>query len=115
MLAAHYLTAMWVLKYITLEPGARAVFFGAYPQYVRVPGFAAYAAAKAALEAYVETARKEFQRQGAQLIVVRMPAVATGLWAPLGGAPKNALSPAEAARRVLQSVRSQEAPDLVEV
>lgn len=115
MLAAHYLTAMWVLKYITLEPGGRAVFFGAYPQYVRIPGFAAYAAAKAALEAYVETARKEFQRQGAQLIVVRMPAVATGLWAPLDGAPKNALSPAEAARRVLQSVRSQEAPDLVEV
>ncbi len=115
MLTAHYLTAMWVLKYITLAPKGRAVFFGAYPQYVRVPGFAAYAAAKAALEAFVETARKELQRQGVQLIVVRMPAVATGLWAPLGGPPKNALSPAEAAWRVLQLVRRPEAPNLVEV
>ncbi|WP_278359300.1 SDR family NAD(P)-dependent oxidoreductase, partial [Thermus thermophilus] len=49
MLAAHLLTAAFVLKHARFQKGARAVFFGAYPRYVQVPGFAAYAAAKGAL------------------------------------------------------------------
>ena len=103
MLAAHLLTA------------ARAVFFGAYPRYVQVPGFAAYAAAKGALEAYLEAARKELLREGVHLVLVRLPAVATGLWAPLGGPPKGALSPEEAARKVLEGLFREPVPALLEV
>jgi len=104
MLSAHFLTAAHVLKHARFGQGARAVFFGAYPAYVRVPGFGAYAAAKAALEAYLEVARKELRKEGARLVLVRLPAVATPLWAPLGGPPRGALAPEEAARKVLEAV-----------
>ena len=115
MLSAHLLTAAFALKHARFQPGARAVFFGAYPAYVRVPGFGAYAAAKGALEAYVETARKELRRQGVQLVLVRLPAVATGLWTPLGGPPKGALAPEEAARRVLEGVLREPPPEVLEL
>ncbi len=115
MLLSHLLTAALVLKHVRFRPGARAVFFGAYPAYVRVPGFAAYAAAKAALEAYLETARKELRREGVHLVVVRLPAVATGLWAPLGGPPKGALAPMEAAKRVLEGVLREPPPETLEL
>ncbi|NGO39058.1 SDR family NAD(P)-dependent oxidoreductase [Limisphaera ngatamarikiensis] len=104
MLSAHFLSAANVLKYARFGQGARAVFFGAYPAYVRVPGFGAYAAAKAALEAYLEVARKELRKDGVRLILVRLPAVATPLWTPLGGPPRGALAPEEAARKVLEAV-----------
>lgn len=115
MLLSHLLTAALVLKHAQLRPGGRAVFFGAYPAYVRVPGFAAYAAAKAALEAYVETARKELRREGSHLVLVRLPAVATGLWTPLGGPPKGALTPIEAAKRVLEGVLREPPPETLEL
>ncbi|KGQ22717.1 SDR family NAD(P)-dependent oxidoreductase [Thermus filiformis] len=103
MLSAHFLTAAHVLKHARFNQGGRAVFFGAYPAYVRVPGFGAYAAAKAALEAYLEVARKELRKEGVRLVLVRLPAVATPLWAPLGGPPRGALAPEEAARKVLEA------------
>ncbi|MCS7058363.1 MAG: SDR family NAD(P)-dependent oxidoreductase [Meiothermus sp.] len=115
MLSAHLLTAHHALRYARLQQGGRAVFFGAYPTYVRVPGFAAYAAAKGALEAYLEAARKELRREGVHLILVRLPAVATGLWAPLGGPPKGALPPEEAARKVLEGVLAEPPPEVLEV
>ena len=115
MLAAHLLTAAFVLKHARFQKGARAVFFGAYPRYVQVPGFAAYAAAKGALEAYLEAARKELLRERVHLVLVRLPAVATGLWAPLGGPPKGALSPEEAARKVLEGLFREPVPALLEV
>ncbi|MGC8904276.1 SDR family NAD(P)-dependent oxidoreductase [Thermus sp.] len=115
MLAAHFLTAALLLKHARWQRGARGVFFGAYPAYVRVPGFAAYAAAKGALEAYLEAARKELAREGVRLVLVRLPAVATGLWTPLGGPPKEALSPEEAARKVLEGVLEEPPPELLEV
>ncbi|WP_117237153.1 SDR family NAD(P)-dependent oxidoreductase [Thermus sediminis] len=115
MMAAHLFSSAFLLKHARFRQGARAVFFGAYPAYVRVPGFAPYAAAKGALEAYLEAARKELVREGVHLVLVRLPAVATGLWAPLGGAPKGALSPEEAARRVLEGVLKEPPPSLLEV
>ncbi|GAA5335324.1 MULTISPECIES: SDR family NAD(P)-dependent oxidoreductase [Thermus] len=115
MLSAHLLTAHHALKHARFRPGARAVFFGAYPAYVRVPGFAAYAAAKGALEAYLEAAHKELRREGVHLVLVRLPAVATGLWTPLGGPPKGALTPEEAARRVLEAVLAEPPPEVLEV
>lgn len=101
ILAANFLGAFFALKHARFHPGAKALFLGAYPPYVEVPGFAAYAASKRALEGLLGAARKELGREGVQLILVRLPAVATGLWAPLGGAPRGALTPDEAARRIL--------------
>lgn len=49
------------------------------------------------------------------LVLVRLPAVATGLWAPLGGPPKGALSPEEAARKVLEGVLKDPPPEVLEV
>jgi NAD(P)-dependent dehydrogenase (short-subunit alcohol dehydrogenase family) len=99
--AANFLGAFFTLKHARFNPGAKAVFLGAYPAYVEVPGFAAYASSKRALEGLVNAARKELGREGVKLILVRLPAVATGLWAPLGGPPRGALPPDEAARRIL--------------
>ncbi|MEZ0322108.1 MAG: SDR family NAD(P)-dependent oxidoreductase [Thermus sp.] len=115
MMAAHLLTAHLVLKHARFRPEARAVFFGAYPNYVQVPGFAAYAAAKAALEGYLGAARKELGREGVYVVVVRLPAVATPLWEPLGGPPRGALFPEEAARRVLSEVLAEPPPETLEV
>ncbi|WP_114313309.1 SDR family NAD(P)-dependent oxidoreductase [Thermus caldifontis] len=115
LLEDHLLSALFLLKYGRFRPGARLVFFGAYPRYVQVPGFAAYAAAKGALEWYLEAARKELRREGVRLVLVRLPAVATGLWAPLGGPPKGALSPEEAARKVLEGVLQEPPPEVLEV
>ncbi|GAA6756635.1 SDR family NAD(P)-dependent oxidoreductase [Thermus thalpophilus] len=115
MLSIHLLTAHHALKYARFRPGARAVFFGAYPHYVQVPGFAAYAAAKGALEAYLGAARREFRREGVHLVLVRLPAVATGLWTPLGGPPKGTLTPEEAAKRVLAGVLAEPPPETLEV
>ncbi|MFN4232728.1 MAG: short-chain dehydrogenase, partial [Thermus sp.] len=50
-----------------------------------------------------------------RLVLVRLPAVATGLWAPLGGPPKGALSPEEAVRRVLEGVFQEPPPEVLEV
>ncbi|PZA05805.1 MULTISPECIES: SDR family NAD(P)-dependent oxidoreductase [unclassified Meiothermus] len=101
VLTANFLGAFFALKHARFHPGARALFLGAYPAYVEAPGFAAYAAGKRALEGLVNAARKELGREGVKLILVRLPAVATELWAPLGGAPRGALTPDEAARRIL--------------
>lgn len=115
MLQTHFLSAAFLLKHARFRQGGRAVFFGAYPTYVQVPGFAAYAAAKGALEWYLEAARKELRREGVRLVLVRLPAVATGLWAPLGGPPKGALTPEEAAQKVVEGVLREPPPEVLEV
>lgn len=115
VLGANLTGAYLVLKHARFTPGGRGVFLGAYPGYVRVPGFAAYAAAKAGLEALLDVARKEFRREGVHLILVRLPAVATGLWTPLGGPPKGALSPEEAASRLLSEALKDPPPEVVEI
>ncbi len=115
LLGDHFLSALFLLKHARFRPGARAVFFGAYPKYVQVSGFAAYAAAKGALEWYLEAARKEFRKEGVHLVLVRLPAVATGLWAPLGGPPRGALPPEEAVRLVLEGVLGERPPEILEV
>lgn len=115
MLTTHVLSAAFLLKHARLRQGTRAVFFGAHPTYVQAPGFAAYAAAKGALEWYLGAARKELRQEGVRVVLVRLPAVATGLWAPLGGPPKGALSPDEAARRVLEGVFQEPPPEVLEV
>lgn len=103
------------LKYARFNPAARVVLLGVYPDLVMVPGLFAYAASKLGAEALLGVARKEFRREGVRFTLVRLPAVATGLWTPLGGAPKQALNPDEAAQRILEGTLVESPPELLEV
>ncbi|GIW27402.1 MAG: short-chain dehydrogenase [Meiothermus sp.] len=115
-LSAANLTGLaLVLKYATFNPQARGVLLGVYPELIAVPGLSGYVATKLGAEGLLNVARKEFCREGVRFCLVRLPAVATGLWGPLGGAPKNALHPDEAAARILEGVLSEPMPDVLEV
>ncbi|GEM86361.1 short-chain dehydrogenase [Meiothermus granaticius NBRC 107808] len=103
------------LKYARFTSGARVILLGVYPELVTVPGLAAYAASKLGAEALLNVARKEFRREGVRCTLVRLPAVATGLWAPLGGPPKSALQPQEAAARILDRALVEPPPEVVEL
>lgn len=97
-LTGAYLTAHASLP--LLSPTAHMVFVGAVSERLRLPGLSAYAAAKAGLEAFAETLRKE-QRQR-RVTIVRPSAVATPLWdkVPLR-MPKDAAPPGKVAARIL--------------
>lgn len=69
---------------------------------MRLPGLAAYASAKAGLEAFAETLRKEQRKR--RVTVVRPGAVATAFWdkVPLQ-LPKDAMTPEQVAQRMTQA------------
>jgi cyclic-di-GMP-binding biofilm dispersal mediator protein len=104
-----------LLKYAKFNPNARVVLLGVYPELISVPGLSAYAASKLGAEGLLNVARKEFRREGVRFCLVRLPAVATGLWAPLGGAPKSALHPEQAAARIVEGVLSEPMPEVLEI
>ncbi len=103
------------LKHLSFRPGARGVVLGVYPELVSVPGLAAYTASKLAAEGVLHVARREFRREGVRFCLVRLPAVATPLWAPFGEPPKNALTPAQAAERILEGALADPLPETLEV
>ena len=83
-------------------PGGSLVVIGAVHERLRLPGLGAYAATKAAIEAYVDAWRKEARRRA---VVVRPAAVDTPLWRKVPFAlPRGAMSPAEVASRTLAAV-----------
>jgi NAD(P)-dependent dehydrogenase (short-subunit alcohol dehydrogenase family) len=96
-LAAHYSMPL-------LAGDAHLVFLGAISERLRLPGLAAYATAKAGLEAFADTLRKEQRKR--RVTVVRPAAVATPLWdkVPLK-LPSDAASPEQVARRILEAHR----------
>lgn len=104
-----------LLKHARFNPQARVVVLGVYPDRITVPGLSAYVATKLGAEGLVNVARKEFRREGVRFCLVRLPAVATPLWAPLGGAPKTALHPDEAAARILEGVLAEPMPEVLEI
>jgi len=104
-----------LLKYLRFNPNARVVVLGVYPEFVSVPGLSAYTASKQGAEGLLNVARKEFRREGVRFCLVRLPAVATGLWAPLGGAPKSALSPDLVATRIMEEALREPMPEVVEI
>jgi NAD(P)-dependent dehydrogenase (short-subunit alcohol dehydrogenase family) len=104
-----------LLKYARFNPQARVAVLGVYPDLVSVPGLSAYVATKLGAEGLVNVARKEFRREGVRFCLVRLPAVATDLWAPLGGAPKTALHPEVAAVRILEGVLAEPMADMLEI
>lgn len=85
-----------------LAQDAHLVFLGAISERLRLPSLAAYAAAKAGLEAFAETLRKEERKK--RVTVVRPSAVATPLWdkVPMR-LPKNAASPEKVAQRIVDA------------
>lgn len=94
-LACHYSLPL-------LAADAHLVFFGALSEKLRLPGLAAYATAKAGIEAFVEVLRKE--QRGKRVTLVRPAAVTTALWGKVPfRLPAGALSPEEVAVRVLQA------------
>lgn len=97
-LTGAYLTTHHSLPLLT--PDAHLIFVGAVHERMRLPGLAGYAAAKAGLEAFAETLRKE--QRGRRVTVVRPGAVDTPFWskAPFK-LPKTALTPGDVAERIL--------------
>jgi len=86
-----------------LAPDAPLVFIGAVSERMRLPGLSAYAAAKAGLEAFAETLRKEERKR--RVIVVRPGAVNTGFWQKVPfKMPGNALSPEAVAAKVVEAI-----------
>lgn len=70
-LAMHYSLPL-------LAPEAHIFFVGAISERLRLPGFSAYAAGKAGIEAFAESLRKE--QRGRRVTTVRPSAVATPFW-----------------------------------
>ncbi len=99
-LTGAYLTTHHSLP--LLAPNAHLMFLGAISERLRLPNLSAYAAAKAGLEAFAETLRKEERQR--RITVVRPGAVNTPLWnkVPLN-LPKNTLSPYDVARKLLDA------------
>lgn len=83
-----------------LAERAHIVFVGAYSERLRLPGLAAYAAAKAGLEALAVTLAKEERRR--RVTVVRPGAVATPLWEKMPmRLPRSASTAEEIAGKIL--------------
>lgn len=96
-LTGAYLTTHHTLP--LLAPDAHLIFIGAVHERLRLPGLAAYAAAKAGLEAFAETLAKEERKR--RVTLIRPGAVATPLWDKMPvRLPRNALSPEELARKI---------------
>lgn len=84
-----------------LKPGAPMYFLGAVSERMRLPGLAAYAAAKAGLEALGDVLFKEMRRT---VVVVRPGAVKTPLWEKVPfKMPPNASAPEVLAEEILKA------------
>ncbi|MCX7607630.1 MAG: SDR family NAD(P)-dependent oxidoreductase [Anaerolineales bacterium] len=99
-LTGAFLTAQASLPY--LAPNAPLVFIGAVHERLRLPGLAAYVAAKAGLEAFAEVLRKETRHP---VLVIRPGAVDTPFWRKVPfSMPKNALTPDALAEAILTAL-----------
>ena len=85
-----------------LAEDAHLFYLGAVSERLRLPGLSVYAAAKAGLEAFGETLRKEERKK--RVTVVRPAAVVTSLWdkVPMR-VPTDAPAPGKVAARILDA------------
>lgn len=96
-LATHY-------SYPLLAEKCHLFYLGALSERMRLPGLAAYAAAKAGLEALAEVVRKESRRK---VSVVRPSAVDTPFWGKVPfRLPAHPLSPIDVAGQILEAYQS---------
>lgn len=86
-----------------LTNDASWVFIGAVSERLQLPGLSAYAASKAALEAFLGTVKKEERKR--QVLLIRPGAVDTKLWdkVPMS-APKGALTPDSLATKIIDAI-----------
>ena len=97
--AAHYSLPL-------LAPDAHLFFLGAVSERMQMPGLSAYAAAKAGLEAFAESLRKEARKR--RITVVRPGAVATPFWENVPfRMPANAMTPEAVAAAILSAYEAQ--------
>jgi short-subunit dehydrogenase len=93
-----------------LEPmrragGGRIVAVTSASARIPAPGWAAYGASKAGLDAWLRAVRPEAERTGVRITIVELPLVATAMAAPTyGSAPRGALTPERAAALVLRAL-----------
>jgi NAD(P)-dependent dehydrogenase (short-subunit alcohol dehydrogenase family) len=87
-----------------LAEDAHLFYLGAISERLRLPGLGAYAAAKAGLEAFADTLRKEERRR--KVTVVRPAAVATPLWEKVPmRLPAHAMTAKDLAERIIEAYR----------
>ena len=99
-LSGAHLTTHYSLPLLAAD--AHLFYLGAVSERLRLPGLAAYVAAKAGLEAYVDALRKE--QRGRPVTLIRPGAVATPFWEKVPmRLPKDAASPEKVARRILRA------------
>jgi short-subunit dehydrogenase len=88
-----------------LTESAYIVLIGAYSERLALPGFSAYAAAKAGLAAFAAALAKEERKRS--VLLVRPGAVATALWDKASlRLPRNADSPGAVATKIVEACRN---------
>ncbi len=88
-----------------LKENAAWVFIGAVSERLQLPGLSAYAASKAALEAFLGTIKKEERKR--QVLLIRPGAVDTKLWEKVPmSAPKDALTADALATKILEAIEA---------
>jgi NAD(P)-dependent dehydrogenase (short-subunit alcohol dehydrogenase family) len=98
-LTGAYLSAHHSLPLLSKD--APMYILGAVSERMRLPGLSAYAAAKAGVEAFAETIRKELRRT---VVVVRPSAVKTKLWQGVPfKIPASAMEPGALAEKVVEA------------
>ncbi len=85
-----------------MAENAALFYLGAVSERLHLPGLAAYATAKAGLEVFANTLRKEERKR--RILVVRPGAVATSFWdkVPMR-LPKDAASPQKVSKRIREA------------
>lgn len=85
-----------------LKPDTHMIFIGAINERLRLPSLSAYAAAKAGLEAFIDTFRKEQRKRPVTLF--RPGAVDTPFWDRVAlKKPKDIATPDQIATRILEA------------
>ena len=101
-----------LLEAMSRAGGGRMVAVTSASARIPVPGWAAYGASKAGLDAWLRAVRPEAERAGVRITIVELPLVATAMAAPTyGTSPRGALSPEKAATRILRAL--DRSPSLV--
>ena len=103
-LTGAFTTAHYSLPLLASD--AHLFFLGAVSERMQMPGLSAYAAAKAGLEAFAESLRKEARKR--PVTVVRPGAVATPFWENVPfRMPANAMTPEAVAAAILSAYEAQ--------
>lgn len=97
--------ALPIVDAMASEGDGHLVHVGSASSVLPTPGWAAYTASKAGMEAWLASAAPELRRVGVAVTSVRLPLARTAMSAPtIAGAPAPSMSAQEAASRVLCAV-----------